>query len=309
VKEVSASKPLVSVIVPACNEGKNIPLLLAEFCKIEANNNFRLEVLLIDDGSSDATYSNALEQQKTHKFLRVLRHRTNFGITRALQTGFLEAKGEIFVFFPADLQFLVEDIETLVKPILADEADFVTGRKKGKYKKRFVSGIYNFLTRILFKVDVKDMNSIKAFRREVVEDMSLRKDWHRYLVVLAANQGWRIREVEVVLKPRIHGKSKFGFWRIPVGVLDLISVAFLLRYSRKPMLLFGSMGGLSFFLGILVGLTYLGILIFAKTGLRPLLFLVILLVLMGLLLIIAGFIAEQVAQLRSELESLKRKSH
>ncbi|MBN2379140.1 glycosyltransferase family 2 protein [candidate division WOR-3 bacterium] len=306
-KRAIAKKPQVSIIVPACNEEENIQPLVAEFVGFAKKAPFSFEVLLVDDGSIDRTYEAAAEQAKKHPFLKVARHRVNRGITRALETGFSNARGEVFVFFPADLQFLVSDISKLVQPILADKTDLVTGRKVGRYSKRFVSGIYNLLSRLLLKVKVKDLNSIKAFRREVVKDMALRKDWHRYLVVLAASDGWRTSEVDVTLKPRIHGRSKFGIWRIPIGVLDLISVSFLLRYSRKPMLLFGTLGGASVFSGVVVGLVYLGFLIFAKTGLRSLLFLVILLVLVGLLLVIAGFVAEQIAQLRAEIETLRRK--
>jgi len=297
----------VSIIVPAFNEEENIPFLVEEFAMLAKKEpRFDFEVLLVDDGSTDETFSVATAEAKKHRFLRILRHRTNFGVTRALQTGFENAKGEVFVFFPADLQFVVDDIPRLVEPILKGEADIVTGRKIGRYKKRFVSGVYNLLSRLLFRINVRDLNSVKAFRREVVEDISMRKDWHRYIVVLAAKDGWRIEEADVTLRPRMHGRSKFGFWRIPIGVLDLISVSFLLRYSRKPMLLFGTMGGVSIGLGIIAGLVAIGLRI-AGVGFRPLLYLVILLVVTGLLLMMAGFLAEQVAQIRAEIEALKRR--
>ncbi|MEA3312624.1 MAG: glycosyltransferase family 2 protein [candidate division WOR-3 bacterium] len=299
-------EPQVSVIVPACNEEENIPFLVEEFAGLSRKANFSFEVLLIDDGSTDGTYAAAKGLARKHPFLRVIKHRANFGITRALQTGFENAKGEVFCFFPADLQFLTTDIPRLVEPILEGRAELVTGRKIGRYKKRFVSGVYNILSRLLFRINVRDLNSVKAFRREVVEDISLRKDWHRYLVVLAAKDGWRIEEADVTLRPRMHGRSKFGFWRIPLGVLDLISVSFLLRYSRKPMLLFGTMGGASIGLGIIAGLVAIGLRI-AGIGFRPLLYLVILLVVAGLLLMMAGFLAEQVAQIRAEIEALKRR--
>lgn len=303
------SKPQVSIIIPAYNEEENIPLLVEGFVELTKETRFEFEVLLIDDGSTDGTYTAAKKLARKHPFLKVLKHRANLGITRALQTGFENAKGEVYVFFPADLQFLTTDIPKLVEPILKDEADLVTGRKAGRYRKRFVSWVYNSLSRILFRTKVRDLNSVKAFRREVVEDMALRKDWHRYIVVLAADEGWRIEEVDVTLKPRMYGRTKFGFWRIPIGVLDLISVSFLLRYSRKPMLLFGTMGGVSFALGVITGLVALGLRIFAGLGFRPLLYLVILLVLLGMLLVVAGFIAEQIAQIRSEIEYLKRRQH
>jgi len=296
----------VSIIVPAFNEEENIPFLVEEFATLAKKEpRFDFEVLLIDDGSSDGTYTAAKKLARKHPFLRVIKHRTNFGVTRALETGFENAKGEVFVFFPADLQFLAADIPRLVEPILKEEADLVTGRKIGRYKKRFISGVYNILSRMLFRIKVRDLNSIKAFRREVVEDISLRKDWHRYIVVLAAKDGWRTEEVDVTLRPRMHGRSKFGFWRIPLGVLDLISVSFLLRYSRKPMLLFGTLGGISIGLGIIAGLVAIGLRI-AGIGFRPLLYLVILLVVTGLLLMMAGFLAEQVAQLRAEIEDVKK---
>ncbi len=297
----------MSIIVPAFNEEENIPFLVDEFAGLSKKEpRFDFEVLLVDDGSTDETFSVATAEAKKHRFLRILRHRTNFGVTRALETGFENAKGEVFVFFPADLQFVVDDIPKLVEPILEGRAELVTGRKIGRYKKRFVSGVYNLLSRFLFRINVRDLNSVKAFRREVVEDISLRKDWHRYIVVLAAKDGWRIEEVDVTLRPRMHGRSKFGFWRIPLGVLDLISVSFLLRYSRKPMLLFGTMGGVSIGLGIIAGLVAIGLRI-AGIGFRPLLYLVILLVVTGLLLMMAGFLAEQVAQIRAEIEALKRR--
>jgi glycosyltransferase involved in cell wall biosynthesis len=300
------NKLRVSIIVPACNEEENIPFLVEEFAELSKNASFDFELLLVDDGSTDNTYTAAKKLARSHRFLKVLKHRANFGITQALQTGFKNAKGEVFVFFPADLQFLATDIPKLVEPILKDEADLVTGRKVGRYRKRFVSWVYNSFSRFLFRTKVKDLNSIKAFRREVVEDMTLRKDWHRYIVVLAADEGWRIEEVDVTLKPRMHGRSKFGFWRIPIGVLDLVSVAFLLRYSRKPMLLFGTMGGVSFGLGVLAGITSI-VLRILGIGFRPLLYLVILLVLLGMLLVVAGFIAEQVAQIRAEIDYLKKR--
>lgn len=299
-------KITVSVIVPAFNEAENIPLLANAFETLKKEARFGFEVLLVDDGSTDATYDIAQKEAKKHPFLKVLKHRANFGITRALKTGFEKASGDVFVFFPADLQFLTSDIPKLVEPVLEGETDVTTGRKVGRYTRKFVSWVYNSLSRMLLKVNVKDLNSVKAFRREVVEDMVLRKDWHRYLVVLAANEGWRVAEVDVSLKPRMHGESKFGFWRIPIGMLDLISVAFLLRYSRKPMLLFGTLGGASIGLGVLAGIIAV-ILRIVGIGFRPLLYLVILLVLLGFLLVVAGFIAEQVAQLCSEIDSVKKR--
>ena len=134
------------------------------------------------------------------------------GIADALRTGYLAARGDVLVFYPADLQFKPEDIPRLVAPILAGESDMVTGFKEGKYEKAFVSGIYNRLSRTLFNVPVKDLNSVKAYRREIMDALPVRPDWHRYMIVIAAAQGFTVTEIPVPLYPRHAGKSKFGIW-------------------------------------------------------------------------------------------------
>jgi hypothetical protein len=186
--------------------------------------------------------------------------------------------------------------------------DIVTGWKKGSYgMKSFVSFFYNALSRWLFKIKVHDLNSVKAFRKEVLEDLPLRKDWHRYLVVMAAEKGFRVGEVRIPLYPRKYGKSKFGIWRIPIGVLDLFSVKFQVSFMRKPMLFFGSIGLISLFLGFLTGIVALYLRIFQHEGFRPVLYLVILLVLSGLSLFALGFLAEAIVSLREEIEYLRKK--
>lgn len=300
-------KHLVSVIIPAQDEEENIPLLIEEFKKNIKKWRFKCEVILVDDGSKDKTYKIAKSLEKKLNFLKILKHRRNFGITQALLTGFQHAKGDIYVFFPADLQYRVEDIARLVNPIINGEADVITGWKKGRYEKKFVSTVYNYLSRKIFKVPVHDLNSIKAFKKEVADDMVWRKDWHRYMVVVAYNKGYRVKEIEVPLLPRKFGKSKFGIWRVPVGVLDLISVKLLLSFAKKPMLLFGSLGGIFITLGFLTGVFALIMRIFFKVGFRPLLYLVILLVISGLVLFVIGFIGEQILLIKDEIEDIKRK--
>ncbi len=300
-------KKYVSVIIPACNEEQNIPLLIEEFKKHIPKWKFKCEVIIVDDGSTDKTYTVAKDYTKKCKFLKVLKHRKNFGITQALLTGFEIAKGDIYVFFPADLQYEVKEIEKLVDPIIEDKADIVTGWKQGKYEKKFVSSVYNYLSRKIFKVPVHDLNTIKAFKKEVVDDVIWRKDWHRYMVVIAYYKGYRVKEVKVKLFPRRYGKSKFGFWRIPIGVLDLISVKLLLSFAKKPMLLFGSIGGTFILLGFLIGLTAVILRVFFQIGFRPLLYLVILLIVSGLILFVIGFLGEQILLIKDELENLKRK--
>src|ERR1043165_3027007 len=258
----SAQSIDVSVLVPAKDEAENLPLFLEEAAKAFAASSFKYEVIVIDDGSVDRTWQ-VLEQLKTqYSFLRTARHKARRGIADALRTGYLHARGGVLVFYPADMQFKPEDIPRLVSPILADEADMVTGFKQGKYEKAFVSGIYNALSRTLFHVPVKDLNSVKAYRREIMDALTLRPDWHRYMIVIAAAQGFTVTEIPVPLYPRHAGKSKFGLSRIPVGVLDMLSVWFELRFGQKPLLLFGMMGAGLFAVGTVAGLIALGFLAF-----------------------------------------------
>jgi glycosyltransferase involved in cell wall biosynthesis len=297
----------ISVVVPAYNEEKNISPLLDNFAKMFKESSLRGEVLIVNDGSTDKTFELAKELEKKYSFLKALSNKTHRGVTAALQTGFKNATGDIYLFWPADLQYLPEDIPKFVRKI-EEGSDIVTGWKQGRYGiKTFVSFFYNLLSRWLFKVKVHDLNSVKAFRKEVLENIALRKDWHRYMVVMAVEKGFKIDEVKIPLYPRKYGKSKFGFWRIPIGVLDLFSVKFQVSFMRKPMLFFGSIGLILLFLGFLTGLIALYLRIFQHEGLRPLLYLVILLILSGISLFGLGFLAEAIVSLKEEIEDLRKK--
>ncbi len=296
----------VSVVVPAYNEAENILPLMEEFSRMFSRTRMNGEVILVDDGSTDGTFLKAKECQQKYHFLRVVAHKRNQGLTQALMTGFSRARGRIFVFWPADLQYLPQDIPKLVERI-DNGYDVVCGWKQGSYGlKRFVSFVYNLLSRILFRIKVHDLNSVKAFRREVMEDVPLRRDWHRYMVVMAADKGYKIGEAKVNLYPRRFGESKFGFWRIPIGFLDLLSVKFQLSFMKKPLLLFGFLGLTLIFLGILTGGVAVYLRIAKNEGFRPLLYLVILLVLSGLSFFALGFLAEAVISIKDEMRALVR---
>ena len=189
---------------------------------------------------------------------------------------------------------------------LAGEADVVTGAKQGTYEKRFVSWVYNGLCRWLFGVRVTDLNSVKAYRREVMDAVPARPDWHRFMVVIAAAQGFTLAERPVPLHPRKAGKSKFGLSRIPVGVLDLFSVWFQLRFGRKPMLFFGVSGAILVFLGFLVGVWAFYERYILGHGNRAFLYLILLLVIAGLVLFGFGFVGEMVAGMREEIRVLQK---
>lgn len=297
---------LVSVIVPAFNEEGNIAELCRLFDELVRESKHKFELLLIDDGSTDSTYEKIKEAGERYNFIKYKKHPFNLGLTEALQTGFSIASGDIYVFYPADLQYLPEDIPALVEPIFGG-ADVVAGWKQGKYRKRFVSSIYNYISRKIFRLKVHDLNSVKAFKADVIKDMFFRRDWHRYLIALAADKGHRVEEVKVTLYERTWGKSKFSIWRIPIGLLDMIAVKAQMSLLKKPLLFFGLIGFGFFGLGVLVGLYAVYLRFIVGEGFRPMLYLVILLLGLGLGLFILGFLAEAMTALKEELGAIRKK--
>ena len=296
----------VSVLVPAKDEAANLPEFLRLCAEAMGPAGFTFEVVIVNDGSRDDSGRVLGELEGTYPFLRVVTHRRQRGIADALRSAGDVARGDIFVFYPADLQYLPEDIPRLVAPVLEGRADIVTGTKQGKYEKAFVSGVYNTLCRWLFGVQVTDLNSVKAYRREVMQGVPLRPDWHRYMVVIAAADGFRLDSLPVPLYPRRAGVSKFGWRRIPVGLFDLMSVWFQLRFGRKPMLFFGVAGATLFVIGLLAGIAALVLRYGYGIGLRPLLNLVEMMVISGFVLFGFGLLGEMVAGLQEETRAIAR---
>ena len=301
------NRPVVSVLVPAKDEAENLPEFVRLCGAALAPAGFAFEVVVVNDGSRDDSGAVLDRLRAEYPFLRVVTHRRQRGIADALTSAADAAQGDVFVFYPADLQYLPEDIPALVQPILAGDADIVTGTKQGKYEKAFVSRIYNGLCRLLFGVQVTDLNSVKAYRREVVEGLPLRPDWHRYMVVIAVTNGFRLTSRPVPLYARRAGVSKVTWRRIPVGVLDLLSVWFQLRFGRKPMLFFGLAGAVLFVVGFLAGVVALVLRFGYGIGFRPLLNLVETMVISGIVLFGFGFLGEMVAGLREEVREHARR--
>ncbi|HEY2825451.1 MAG TPA: glycosyltransferase family 2 protein [Gemmatimonadales bacterium] len=296
----------VSIVVPAKDEAENLEEFLRQ-CKAALEpQSYVGEVVIVNDGSEDGSAALLARLQEQHPFLRVVTHRSRRGIADALKSGGDAARGAILVFYPADLQFLPSEIPSLVAPIRDGQADIVTGTKQGEYNKAFVSGVYNLLCRWLFGIRVSDLNAVKAYRREVMDAVPARPDWHRFMVVIAAAEGFRLAERPVTLQPRRAGKSKFGMGRIPVGVTDLLSVWFQLRFGRKPMLFFGVSGALLFTAGFLVGVVALIQRYVFNYGFRPLLDLIMVLVISGIALFGFGFIGELLAGMREDQRVLTR---
>jgi glycosyltransferase involved in cell wall biosynthesis len=296
----------VSVLVPAKDEAPNLPEFVRQCDAALRPAGFSFEVIVVDDGSRDESARVLRELGRQYPFLRVVTHRRQRGIADALRSAGEVARGDIFVFYPADLQYRPADIPGLVAPILAGRADIVTGTKQGRYQKAFVSSVYNTLCRWLFGVRVTDLNSVKAYRREVMLNVPMRPDWHRYMVVIAAADGFRLDSLPVPLYPRQAGVSKFGWKRIPVGVLDLVSVWFQLRFGRKPMLFFGIAGAALFVVGFLAGVIALVLRFGYGIGFRPLLNLVEVMVISGIVLFGFGLMGELIAGMREELREVAR---
>jgi glycosyltransferase involved in cell wall biosynthesis len=303
--QAASSRPDISILVPAKDEAENLPLFMEQASAAFASAPQRYEIIVIDDGSVDDSWNVLQQLAAQYPFLRPVRHGVRRGIADALRTGYLHSRGGILVFYPADLQYKPEDIPRLVAPIIADESDIVAGYKDGKYEKAFVSGIYNSLSRSLFKVTVRDLNSVKAYRREVMDALPNRPDWHRYMVVMAAAQGFKVSEVRVPLYPRNAGQSKFGIGRIPVGLLDMLAVWFELRFARKPLLLFGMMGAGLFVVGVIVGIIAILWRVIGGVGFRPLINLVETCLTVGSVFFATGLIGELIAAQRAELSQLR----
>jgi glycosyltransferase involved in cell wall biosynthesis len=313
----SATRSDFTVVVPAYNEAPVIPELVRELHAAFDRHGLDGEVILVDDGSDDGTAALAEQEASDWPRFRVLRHRINRGKTEAMLTASEAAQEDLLILFDADLQHTPDEIPRFLAKL--DEGfDIVTGRKIGAYGKRAVSSVYNRLSRRIFDVPVSDLNSMKAFRRGVLDGLSLRHDWHRFFVVLAHARGATVGEIDIELHPRRAGTAKYqGAVRILVGVLDLISVWFLLLFARKPLILFGG-AGLSLAAAGMAAATVTVYLRFLHPlfgfdpyippmGYRPLLYLIMLLETLGFLLFGFGLVSEQVAQLRDDLEASRRK--
>ena len=298
------ARPDVSILVPAKDEAENLPLFMELAKAAFAGLPERYEVVVIDDGSVDDSWAVLQRLAAEYPFLTAVRHGVRRGIADALRTGYLNSRGGILVFYPADLQYKPEDIPRLVAPILAGQSDIVTGYKEGKYEKAFVSGIYNRMSRSLFKLTVRDLNSVKAYRREVMDALPNRPDWHRYMVVMAAADGFSVSEIPVPLYPRNAGQSKFGIGRIPIGALDMLAVWFELRFARKPLLLFGVLGAALFLIGVVVGVVAILWRVIGGVGFRPLINLVETCVTVGSVFFATGLMGELIAAQRAELSKL-----
>lgn len=299
VQDVSRGKSVfknISLVIPLYNEEESLNLLAAEIRKSLSKLNVNYEVMLVDDGSTDHSLNVIKEICRTDKRFRYISFRKNYGKSAALQIGFKNVKGDVVITMDADLQDDPGEIPNLLKK-LEEGYGLVSGWKKKRYDpiiKRFSSRFFNFVTRVLSGVNIHDFNcGLKAYRREVVDNIKIYGELHRYVPVFAKWQGYTVSEIIVQHHPRRYGKTKFGISRFFKGFIDLITVIFTTRYIQRPMHLFGFFGAISFFIGIIVnGWLTIDWISGKPLSNRPMLFLGMLLIIVGVQFFSVGLLGE-----------------
>lgn len=253
----------ISVVIPLYNEAESLPELYAWIKRVMQENNFSYEVIFVDDGSTDDSWKIISELRERENQIRGIRFRRNYGKSPALHCAFELAQGDVVITMDADLQDSPDEIPELFRLIKQDRNDLVSGWKKKRYdplSKTIPTKLFNATARKVSGIrNLHDFNcGLKAYRSEVVKNIEVYNDMHRYIPYLAKISGFNhIVEKEVVHRPRKYGKSKFGFSRFFNGYLDLLSLWFLSKFGRKPMHFFGVLGSFLFFLGF-VAIIFVG---------------------------------------------------
>ena len=300
----------ISIIVPLLNEAESIPELFQWIGRVMDQNKFSYEVIFVDDGSTDESWS-IIEGLKADNpdIVKGIKFRRNYGKSPALFCGFEMAQGDIVVTMDADLQDSPEEVPEMVRMIREDGYDLVSGWKKkrydGKLSKNIPSKIYNWTARRVTGLKLHDMNcGLKAYRKEVVKNIEVYGEMHRYIPFLAKNAGFgKIGEKVVHHQKRKYGTSKFGWNRFVNGYLDLMTLTFTKRFGKQPMHFFGLWGSVSFLLGLIIVIALIAkklILmhngeIFRQVTDQPLFYLALLAVVIGCQLFLAGFIGELIS--------------
>ena len=306
----------ISVVVPLYNEEESLPELVQWIDRIANENSLSYEIILIDDGSTDNSWSVVEELKKQYAQIKGISFLRNYGKSAALYEGFKMAEGEVVFTMDADLQDSPDEIPEMRRMILEEGYDLVSGWKKRRYDpigKRWPSKFFNLTARVVSGIKLHDFNcGLKAYRRKVVKSIEVYGEMHRYIPILAKHAGFkRIGEKVVEHHERKYGVSKFGIERMVKGYLDLISVSFMSHFGRSPMYLFGSLGTLMFLFG---GITTVWIIVkkvvAQSNGLewrgvteQPLFYLALLAIILGVQLFLAGFIAELINRRSSDRNS------
>jgi len=306
------SKTELSVIVPVFNEEESIPELTEWIFRVVAEHNISTEVLLIDDGSTDSSWKIIEQLSDRDKRIKGYRFNRNYGKSAALQTGFSYANGEVVVTLDADLQDSPDEIPELVRLVKETPYDLVSGWKKKRHdpiSKTIPSKFFNRVTRWVSGIKLHDFNcGLKAYRKEVVKNIEVYGEMHRYIPLIAKWNGFtRIGEKVVEHRARKYGRSKYGVKRFITGFLDLLSVTFVSRFKKNPMHFFGVMGTISFLTGFVITVWVIAEKLYRQFNHlpirdvvdQPLFFLALVALIVGVQLFLAGFLAEMMIQTRT----------
>ena len=312
----------ISVIVPLLNEKESLPELAAWIRRVMLEHGWSYEIIMVDDGSRDGSWETIQSLAETDPDIHGISFRRNYGKSAALFCGFKEASGRVVVTMDADLQDSPDEIPEMYRMVVEDGYDVVSGwkqhRQDNKLTKNLPSKLYNATARRITGIKLHDMNcGIKAYRNEVVKNIEVYGEMHRYIPYLAKNAGFdKITEKPVHHQKRKYGKSKFGMERFINGFLDLISLSFLSTFGKRPMHFFGFTGILMFLVGGIMAIWIIveklvqqahGLKFRAVTE-QPLFYLALVAVILGAMFFLAGFIGEMIARSSTERNSYNIRS-
>lgn len=300
----------ISLVIPLLNEEESLPELMAWIERVMIENHFSYEVIFIDDGSKDTSWQIIQELQKNNPAVKGVKFRRNYGKSAALNVGFQRTQGDVVITMDADLQDSPDEIPGLYKMITEERFDIVSGWKKvrhdSKLAKNIPSKFYNWSTRKMSGINLHDFNcGLKAYKSDVVKSIEVYGEMHRYIPVIAKWAGFdKIGEKVVQHQKRKYGVTKFGWNRFINGYLDLMSITFTSKFSKKPMHLFGLLGTLSFLIGFIITIfliTEKMVHVFNNTIYRqvteqPLFYLALLAMIIGTQLFLAGFLGDLIAR-------------
>ncbi len=312
----------ISVVIPLLNEAESLPELHDWIASVMQNNKYSYEILFIDDGSTDNSWKIINQLAEKNEFVKGIRFQTNYGKSQALNAAFKVAKGDVVITMDADLQDSPNEIPELYNLIKKDNFDLISGWKKKRYdskiKKNIPSKLFNAAARKTSGLKLHDFNcGLKAYKNEVVKNVDVYGEMHRYIPVLAKNAGFtKIDEKVVIHQARKYGVTKFGIERFFNGFLDLITIWFLSKFGKRPMHLFGLLGSFMFFIGF-ASAAYIGIskllhVFYFHTTARlvtenPWFYIALATMIIGTQLFLAGFLGEIILRSNKNHERYKIK--
>lgn len=304
----------ISIIIPLFNEAESLPELVSWIDRVMKDNGYSYEAIMVDDGSTDGSWKTILELKEKFPAIKGIQFRRNYGKSAALYCGFKKAEGEVVFTMDADLQDSPDELPQMYRMIKEQDYDIVSGwkqhRKDNALTKNLPSKLYNATARAITGIKLHDMNcGLKAYRKEVVKNIEVYGEMHRYIPYLAKNAGYtRIGEKPVHHEKRKYGKSKFGMNRFVNGFLDLLSLWFLSTFGKKPMHFFGYSGIFMFLVGFVMTIWIIIAklvhqshhMIYRAVTDQPLFYLALVAVVLGVMLFLAGFIGELISRSSSD---------